>query len=118
MAEAPDDHTDVEQASAPPTTPPPAAAPAPEMRVGPTLAGTGPGNEGIRYQMMTPTAPLAPGAAMRVYPIPPGTLERHAEAPAQWAVDPSGRHQWRWWTGALWSHHVADDGQTTTDPLS
>jgi hypothetical protein len=30
-----------------------------------------------------------------------------ASAPAGWYPDPSGQHQWRWWTGNQWTGHVA-----------
>ena len=37
--------------------------------------------------------------------------------PAAWYADPLGRHQYRYWDGASWTHHVADDGKTSLDPL-
>jgi hypothetical protein len=67
-------------------------------------------------QMLTPRAPLPPGAGIRVYPIPMGPTPVSA-APAAWAPDPTGRHQWRWWSGAVWTDHVADDGEVGEDPL-
>ena len=68
-------------------------------------------------QMLTPRAPLPPGAGIRVYPIPMGPTPVSA-APAAWAPDPTGRHQWRWWSGAVWTDHVADDGEVGEDPVS
>lgn len=38
-------------------------------------------------------------------------------APAAWHPDPTGRHQDRYWDGALWTEHVADNGAQGTDPL-
>lgn len=38
-------------------------------------------------------------------------------APAGWEADPTGRHQVRYWDGAAWTVHVADNGVTGTDPL-
>ena len=35
-----------------------------------------------------------------------------------WQPDPSGRHQYRWWDGERWTHHVADDGVTASDPVT
>jgi len=35
--------------------------------------------------------------------------------PAQWAADPYGRHQWRYWDGSRWTEHVANDGIEETD---
>jgi uncharacterized protein YxjI len=37
--------------------------------------------------------------------------------PAAWHPDPTGRHQLRYWDGAQWSHHVSDNGVTSTDPV-
>lgn len=37
--------------------------------------------------------------------------------PAQWAADPHGRHQHRYWDGARWTEHVANDGVASVDPL-
>jgi hypothetical protein len=34
-----------------------------------------------------------------------------------WQPDPSGRHQFRWWTGAGWGDAVADSGQVSRDPI-
>ncbi|MGH9136051.1 MAG: DUF2510 domain-containing protein [Acidimicrobiales bacterium] len=33
-----------------------------------------------------------------------------------WHVDPSGRHQLRWWDGSTFTDQVADAGAVTTDP--
>jgi len=54
---------------------------------------------------------------------PPFTLEPSiagplaVTAPAQWYADPTGRHTHRYWDGAQWTPHVADDGRTAYDPL-
>jgi len=54
---------------------------------------------------------------------PPFTLEPSiaaplaVTAPAQWYADPTGRHAHRYWDGAQWTPHVADDGRTAYDPL-
>ena len=67
-------------------------------------------------RLLTPRAPLAPGAGIRVFPPViepfPGT-----SAPPAWEPDPSERHQWRWWNGTTWTSHVADDGVESEDPL-
>jgi len=47
----------------------------------------------------------------RTPPAGPGVL-----APG-WFVDPTGRHAHRYWDGARWSDHVADDGVHAQDPL-
>ncbi|MEZ5143138.1 MAG: DUF2510 domain-containing protein [Acidimicrobiales bacterium] len=67
-----------------------------------------------RPETMTPTAPLNPGAGLRLYPTMPPPV---SVVPAQWATDPSGRHQWRWWDGVAWTDQVADDGLASVDPL-
>lgn len=41
-----------------------------------------------------------------------------ADAPADWYPDPLGRHEYRYWDGSRWSEHVADSGQTATDPIT
>jgi uncharacterized RDD family membrane protein YckC len=37
--------------------------------------------------------------------------------PAAWYVDPSGRHEHRYWSGSAWTEHVADRGQRSVDPV-
>jgi hypothetical protein len=36
---------------------------------------------------------------------------------ADWYADPAGRHQSRYWDGAAWTEHVADNGKSSLDPL-
>lgn len=43
--------------------------------------------------------------------------EDRGGVPADWHPDPSGRHQHRYWDGASWTDHVADNGRQSTDPL-
>ena len=38
--------------------------------------------------------------------------------PPCWAADPLGRHQYRYWDGAQWTEHVADNGMNGIDPPS
>ena len=45
-----------------------------------------------------------------------GSLTAGALAPAEWYPDPSGRHGYRFWDGASWTPHVADNGQIGFDP--
>ena len=35
----------------------------------------------------------------------------------QWAIDPYGRYQVRYWNGKKWTHHVATNGITGSDPI-
>ncbi len=37
--------------------------------------------------------------------------------PPNWYLDPSGRHESRYWDGFTWTPHVADRGQPGLDPL-
>ena len=37
--------------------------------------------------------------------------------PAQWAADPTGRYELRYWDGSRWTEHVSRAGQQYTDPL-
>lgn len=37
--------------------------------------------------------------------------------PANWYPDPAGNHQFRYWDGATWTHHAADNGVQVIDPL-
>jgi hypothetical protein len=37
--------------------------------------------------------------------------------PANWYADPMSRHQYRYWDGAQWTPHVADDGVASVDEL-
>jgi hypothetical protein len=38
-------------------------------------------------------------------------------ATAAWYPDPTGRHEFRFWSGANWTDHVADGGQSSADPI-
>lgn len=37
---------------------------------------------------------------------------------ADWYADPMHRHQLRYWDGKAWTNHVANNGKTSTDPIS
>jgi hypothetical protein len=53
-------------------------------------------------------------------PLPPASEEQEAEPvepPADWYADPAGRHEYRYWDGTSWTHHVADSGVQGIDPL-
>ena len=39
-------------------------------------------------------------------------------ANAGWHPDPTGRHQHRYFDGTQWTHHVADNGRGSTDPVN
>ncbi len=37
---------------------------------------------------------------------------------AQWAADPTGRHQYRWFDGSVWTDQVGDNGVQSVDPFT
>jgi Protein of unknown function (DUF2510) len=39
------------------------------------------------------------------------------QTPAQWASDPGGRHELRYWDGTTWTDQVSDRGVQATDPM-
>ncbi|HUA96008.1 MAG TPA: DUF2510 domain-containing protein [Acidimicrobiales bacterium] len=41
-----------------------------------------------------------------------------ASVPAGWKADPTGRHQFRYWDGSLWTENVADAGIQARDAVS
>jgi hypothetical protein len=45
----------------------------------------------------------------------PGTVAYTGIAPG-WLVDPSGRHEKRYWSGSEWTEHVTDAGIPSSDP--
>ncbi|MHB1928891.1 MAG: DUF2510 domain-containing protein [Acidimicrobiales bacterium] len=63
--------------------------------------------------------PSAAGAVPWGYgrsPMPPAPLPAPPlSVPAQWAPDPSGRHEYRWWDGKGWSDFVSDGGVESID---
>lgn len=82
----------------------------------PPPQATGPYPGWLDEHMLRPSAPLPPGAGIRVIPI---AMEQFPgeRVPGRWAADPTGRHQWRWWGGLDWTVHVADDGVVGEDPI-
>jgi uncharacterized protein YxjI len=38
-----------------------------------------------------------------------------SDNPANWHPDPTGRHEFRYWDGMTWTHHVSDRGVTSLD---
>jgi hypothetical protein len=53
-----------------------------------------------------------------VPPVNEPTIPAPPAAPlGQWAPDPYGRHQVRYWNGTRWTDNVADNGVTARDPV-
>jgi hypothetical protein len=91
-------------------------APDPSDAASTRAAAPGPYPGALDERLLTPRAPLPPGAGMRVLPVAVDPFLAPSSPPA-WAPDPTGRHQWRWWGGTDWTDHVADDGVAGEDPL-
>ncbi|HVX23543.1 MAG TPA: DUF2510 domain-containing protein [Acidimicrobiales bacterium] len=90
--------------------------------------GSSPAGSGSTRPASTPSGDAGPGRTGAPAPAY-GTTERataagngngsangHTGVPAGWLVDPSGRHQQRYWSGTTWTEHVADDGVPGLDP--
>jgi hypothetical protein len=45
------------------------------------------------------------------------SLDPKSLPPAGWHPDPSGRHETRYWNGAVWTEYVADQGRQTLDAV-
>jgi Protein of unknown function (DUF2510) len=56
--------------------------------------------------------------ALRTEPSPSNELDQSERVQAQWAIDPAGRHQYRYWDGSTWTPNVADNGEVGIDQLS
>jgi hypothetical protein len=63
-------------------------------------------------------AAAAPSGLAAPVPPPPPPPATAPAVPAGWQADPTGRHQHRYWDGSVWTHHVADNGAQSIDPLS
>lgn len=45
------------------------------------------------------------------------TQNSYPATPGQWAPDPTGRHQLRWFDGSRWTSSVSDAGVLGHDPI-
>ena len=89
---------------------PATAPPAPSRSVGsdfPAYPRPAHGGAGTPAARPAPAAPPPPPPP----PVPPAT----GGSPPAWHPDPSGRFQYRWWTGAEWTSFVATHGQVQVD---
>jgi hypothetical protein len=48
--------------------------------------------------------------------LPPPPAPTMDGRPAEWAADPTDRHEYRYWDGAAWTEHVSDAGTVGSDP--
>lgn len=100
---------------------PSTASPAPAAGWQPATSSTwatpsstyGPAAGGPAYSGQAPGG-QAPGSQP---PMAPQPIAPQQTAPPEWYPDPLGRHQYRYWDGAQWTPHVADNGQTGWDPV-
>ncbi len=51
-------------------------------------------------------------------PEPEPGVDEVTIVPSGWKVDPTGRHQFRFWDGGHWTENVADDGAESRDAVS
>jgi hypothetical protein len=95
----------------PAATATPSSAPASSAawtdQAGPASAPSGSGAPADQVGQAAATAP----------PTAPTAPQAPAVAPAQWYPDPSGRHQYRYWDGRVWTTKVADNGVESSDSL-
>lgn len=87
-----------------------------ETRLGPILMPVDP----VVQSRGTPPPPISAGPVSRKAAGGTATVVSVAGSPgtpaAQWAADPYGRFQVRYFDGTAWTHHVASDGVTGSDP--
>jgi Protein of unknown function (DUF2510) len=74
--------------------------------------GGRPGTSGPTRSFTQTTGPT--DAASRVVE-PSGDVGFTGIAPG-WLIDPTGRHERRYWSGTEWTEHVSDGGIPGTDP--
>lgn len=46
------------------------------------------------------------------------TGDQWVAMPSAWLPDPTGRHEFRWWTGQFWSQHALTNGRHSDDPMT
>jgi hypothetical protein len=60
-------------------------------------------------------APWRPGDVVNEHAF---TGDGWVALPGGWRLDPTGRHQFRWWTGHAWSQHALTNGLRFNDPMT
>jgi hypothetical protein len=66
-----------------------------------------------------PVGAVEPEPVGAVEPEPVAVIAQYAPTvPSGWKVDPTGRHQFRYWDGFHWTENVADDGEESLDAVS
>lgn len=70
--------------------------------------------EGV-VDMTADLVPAAHGGSNDTPPSPSPRLPTPTPTPAQWAADPFGRFELRYWDGMRWTEHVSSQGVQSVD---
>lgn len=65
-----------------------------------------------------PVAEVEPEAVTAPEPVAAAIAPQAPTVASGWKVDPTGRHQFRYWDGFHWTENVADDGEESRDAVS
>lgn len=71
----------------------------------------------VRPNYTPPPAVAQPQTGPVVRPVGPPATPVPQPTNGQWATDPYGRYQVRYWNGKRWTDHVASNGITGLDPV-
>ena len=66
---------------------------------------------------IAPPTVAQPRVGVVVEPVSAPMMPAAVPTNGQWATDPYGRYQVRYWNGKKWTHHVATNGITGSDPI-
>ena len=78
-------------------------------------AAVGLGHTAIYHWTMVAALALSAVALVRSFAAAPAATAPATSSAGQWAPDPYGRHQYRWWDGAQWTGNVSDHGVVGVD---
>ena len=78
------------------------------------MSGEVPSSSSGTVRAAAPPAPPPPAPVVRDSSPPPPP----AAVPPQWAADPHGRYEVRYWNGSEWTEHVSTSGKQAVDPVS
>jgi hypothetical protein len=85
------------------------------MRVLPSRRRRQRGQRGVSAPASSFTDATSGNQASDLVDGSPGKVPFTGIAPG-WLIDPSGRHEHRYWSGSAWTEHVTDGGVPGTDP--
>jgi len=87
-------------------------------QVGNPVGVGAPGTAGATGATGATGDPMVPGTyGTSLPPSVNGTSATASKESAGWRPDPTGRHEYRYWTGSSWSKRVSDKGTQSSDPL-